>query len=345
MDDSLFDLLESGRSARCTLWSDPESGLRAILVIDDLTPGLAAGGIRTRAYPSLGDAVRDAMALARAMTIKCALGRVDAGGAKVVVMDHAGMDRPAAFARLGQLVEELGGLFRTAGDLGTTSEDLAMVARYCQYVEHGETDLYMATARGVLRCIEACAEVAGKPGVAGLRIAVQGCGGIGAAVARALAAAGAELLVADVDAARAQAVAAETAARVVGADEILAADCDIVAPCAVGGTITTATAAHVRAWAVCGGANNIVAEPEAEHTLRARDVLFVPDVVSSAGAVIDGISRRVMLLTDSSVLIDTLGATAREILDESRRSGRVATEIAHERAWKAIEQRRVPIHP
>jgi leucine dehydrogenase len=111
----------------------------------------------------------------------------------------------------------------------------------------------------------------------------------------------------------------------------------------VGGTITTATAERVRAWAVCGGANNIVAEPAAERRLLERDISFVPDVVSSAGAVIDGISRRVMLLTDSTVLIDALGATAREILAESRRSGRTATEIAHERAREAIAQRQVPV--
>ena len=345
MERSLFDLLESGRSSRCILWSDPDSGLRAILVIDDLALGVAAGGIRTRAYPSFEDALKDAMALARAMTIKCALGRVDAGGAKVVVMDHPGMDRAAAFARLGQHVEELGGVLRTAGDLGTTQEDLATVARHCQYVESSEGDTSEATGRSVLRCIEACAEIAGKPGVSGLRVAVQGCGEIGAAVARVLAGAGIELLVADVDSARAQAVAAETGARVIGADQVLTADCDILAPCAVGGVMTTATAERVRAWAVCGGANNILAEPEAERRLLDRNILFVPDVVSSAGAVVEGIGRRVMLLTDTSVLIDALGETARELLDQSRRSGRVATALAHERAQKTIEQRRLlPLH-
>src|SRR6185369_15681763 len=49
------------------------SGLHAFLVLDDTTLGPAAGGIRTRAYPSPADAQADAARLARAMTIKCAL--------------------------------------------------------------------------------------------------------------------------------------------------------------------------------------------------------------------------------------------------------------------------------
>ena len=189
--------------------------------------------------------------------------------------------------------------------------------------------------------MEACAETAGKPSLKGLRIAIQGCGAIGEAVARVLAEAGAELLVADVDTERAAAVARVTKARVMDVDTILIADCDIVSPCAIGGVLTTATAGRVQAWAMCGAANNIVAEPEAERQLLARDILYVPDIVASAGAVIEGVSRRIMLLPDSTALIDALGITAREILSESRKHQRLATAIAHERAWANIERRRV----
>src|SRR5204862_363832 len=83
---------------------------------------------------------------------------------------------------------------------------------------------------------------------------------IAAAVARALAAAGARLVVADLDPARARAVAADTGAEIVATDAILAADVDILAPCASGGVITAETARAVRAWAVCGAANNILAD-------------------------------------------------------------------------------------
>jgi leucine dehydrogenase len=106
---------------RVVLWRDAASGLEAILVIDDVTLGPAAGGVRTRAYRSPEDALADAAALARAMTVKCALAGLPTGGGKCVVLDHAGLDRARGFRVLGERIAELGGLFRTAGDLGTTA--------------------------------------------------------------------------------------------------------------------------------------------------------------------------------------------------------------------------------
>src|SRR5262245_24007427 len=94
---------------------DAASGLQAFLVLDDTTLGPAAGGIRTRAYPPPADARNDAARLARAMTIKCAIAGLAAGGGKCVVIDHPRLDRAAAFAVLGDRIESLAGRFRTAG--------------------------------------------------------------------------------------------------------------------------------------------------------------------------------------------------------------------------------------
>src|SRR5262245_17489366 len=107
----LWATCESLGAARCLLLTDAASGLRAVLVLDDLTLGPAAGGVRTRSYPGLSEALADAARLARAMTLKCALAGLDAGGGKLVVLEHPDLDRPRAFARLGTFVEELRGLF------------------------------------------------------------------------------------------------------------------------------------------------------------------------------------------------------------------------------------------
>lgn len=340
---SLFDLLAARNTARCLFWTDEVTGLRAVLVLDDLTLGPAAGGTRTRAYASVTEAVADAADLARAMTLKCAISGIDAGGGKAVILDRpalAGPDRSQVFARFGAFVEELGGLFRTAGDLGTTLADLMAMARHTRYVVTDESGQSAASARTVLRSIEACAAIAGKPDLRGLRVAVQGCGSIGAAVTRELAAAGATLLVADIDAARAASLAASTGARVIDPDAVLGADCDVLSPCALGGVLTPEVADQVRAWAVCGAANNIMASPAAEQRLLERGILFVPDFIASAGAVILGVCRSIMHVTDHEQRIDALGETAREVLAESRASGRTATEIAQARAWARIERAR-----
>jgi leucine dehydrogenase len=321
---------------RVLLWRDAASGLEAILVIDDLTLGPAAGGVRTRAYGSPEDALADAAALARAMTIKCALAGLDAGGGKCVVLDHAGLDRARGFRVLGERIAELGGLFRTAGDLGTTAADLAAMASRCPWVHDDERGLAGAVARGLLRCIEACAGLRGAS-VAGLAVAVQGCGAIGAAAARLLAAAGARLGVADLDPARARAIAGETGAEIAAPADLLAAPVDVIAPCALGGVLDVEAARAVRAWAVCGAANNLLASPEAEEVLVRRGILVVPDAVASAGAVIEGIGRTVMQLPDRTPLIDALGGTARRILEESRATGALPSAVARQLARARID--------
>lgn len=334
----MFEHLERISAPRCILWSDPPSGLRAVLVIDSLTLGPAAGGVRTRAYDTVEAAIEDAARLARAMTIKCALGGLAAGGAKAVVLDHPGLDRARAFAVLGERIQELGGLFRTAGDLGTTAADLAAMASSCAYVHTDESGLADAVARGLLGCVAACAAVRLVP-VAGLRVAVQGAGAIGAAVARALAAAGAEVLLADLDRARAEEVAGAIGAEVIAPAEILTAEVDIVSPCAVGGVLDEAAIASLRAWAVCGAANNILAEPRLASMLHARGILLVPDVVASAGAVVDGIGASVMGLTDRSSMVDALGHMAARLLAESVRGGRTTVELAEEWARDRLRSR------
>ncbi len=305
-----------------------------MIAIDSTVLGPAAGGIRTRAYPTLDAAIADASGLARAMTLKCALAGLDAGGGKAVVMDLPELDRPRAFARLGEIIEGLGGAFRTAGDLGTTAADLAAAASRCHYVHTDERGLADAVGRGLLRCVEACAAVRGVP-VIGLRVAVQGAGMIGAGAARALAVAGARVLIADVDAARAAAVASATGAEVVDPAAVLELDVDLVAPCAIGGAIDAALAGRLRAWAVCGAANGILA-PGAAAILQSRGILHVPDVISSAGAVIEGIGRTVMGLPDRTPLIDRLGDTARAILQESLAGRGTPDEVAERRARARI---------
>ena len=335
--DELFEVLESAGVERCVAVSHREAGLRAFIVLDDTSLGPAAGGVRTMRYESTADALRDAVRLARAMTIKCALAGVAAGGGKAVVMDRPGLRRRDAFRVLGEHIDELGGLFRTAGDLGTTPRDLAAMAETTTYVHTNEADLAVAVARGVLRCIEACVAVHRRAGgFDGLRVAVQGCGSIGVALAKALCAVDADVIVADTDAERAHRVAEAVGARVCPPDRVLLAEVDVVAPCAVGDVITPEIAQQLRAWAVCGAANNALASTEVADVLLARAILHVPDPIASAGAVIDGIGATVMGLADRTPLIDALGDTALRVLEDSLRTGRAPAVLAEELAWRRI---------
>lgn len=337
----VFGLMEGAGARRCMLLSDPASGLRAILVIDDTTLGPATGGVRTARYASFDKALLDAHQLARAMTVKCALADLGAGGAKAVVLEHDDMDRERAFEALGAHIETLEGLFRTSGDYGTTQADLRAIARKTRYVQSDEDRMARAVARGVLRCIEAVQRFRGQPPrVEGLEVAIQGCGVIGSAVASVLAEQRAKLLVCDLVPERARAVADQTGAKVVDPSDILQIEADIFAPCAHGDWLDTEAAEELSARAVCGAAKNVLTHLDAARRLQARNIIHVPDAVSSAGAVVEGIGRTVMGLPDRTPLIDHLGTTALSVLEEARNQGITPNEAAERLAEARLAQAR-----
>ena len=326
-------------TGHCIGWTDRESGLKALLVIDDVTLGPAAGGVRIQPYPSFQHALRDASALARAMTLKCAIAGLPAGGGKIVVIEHGEMDRARAFEFIGKKVEEMGGLFRTGSDLGTTSDDLQAMSTWTQYVHTKEERICEAVALGVLRAIEACCESRPQTTLDGLKVAVQGCGAVGAAVTRALAQSGADLCIADVDSTRANALASEVGARVCAPEEIMRQDVDVISPNAGGGVLTRRKVDELKAWAVCGGANNILSDAAVAQLLHERNVLYIPDFLSSAGGVIDGLGRDVLRLEDPLPLVERLGDYVRLVIDESRATNRLPLDIATEKAMQKIQKR------
>ncbi|MEE2962384.1 MAG: Glu/Leu/Phe/Val dehydrogenase dimerization domain-containing protein [Myxococcota bacterium] len=318
--------LEATGGGRTLVITEPCIGLRAILVIDDTTLGPAAGGIRTHAYHSFEEALGDAQSLARAMTYKCALAGLKAGGGKMVVLEPEPGHRAQVFRRIGEVIEELGGLFRTAGDVGTTVADLEEVAKTTQFVHSNSEEMEDAVAAGVMRCMNACIDHHGGSGLAGLRVAVQGCGKVGGAVINKLACAGAELWIADNDLSLVRGLADRYQCNLSTPGNILFEDVDILAPCATGGVLNHHVVNDVRAWAVCGAANNALVDTEVASLLQLRRIQWVPDLLASAGSVIYGIGRSVMGLDDTDSLLEDLGLRVTDILERSEKTG-VSTEL------------------
>ena len=66
--------------------------------------------------------------------------------------------------------------------------------------------------------------------------------------------------------------------------DIFSAECDVLVPAALGGVLTRANAASVRARYILEGANHPV-DPEADQILAAAGVTIVPDIYANAGGV------------------------------------------------------------
>ena len=131
---------------------DRASRAHVLVAVHDTRLGPAHGGIRRWNYDDAAAAARDVVALARAMTWKCALAEVPAGGGKAVILDRPALDRAGAYRVVGRVVESLGGTFFTGPDVNTSAADLAVVAEETRYVataaDDGPGDLAAATADG-----------------------------------------------------------------------------------------------------------------------------------------------------------------------------------------------------
>jgi leucine dehydrogenase len=95
------------------------------------------------------------------------------------------------------------------------------------------------------------------------------------------------LVVSDLDENRCAQAAATNGATLAAPVEIHAQHVDVFAPTALGSVLNDATIPRLRYRAVCGGANNQLAEARHDAALAARGIVFVPDYLANAGGVID----------------------------------------------------------
>lgn len=288
----LREIVDMGHE-RLIVGHEAETGYRGIIAIHDTTRGPAVGGIRFMSYDCDGDAIRDALRLSRAMTLKNALADLAWGGGKSVIIRYPGEpDRIQLLRAHGRLIETLGGLYIGAEDVGTSPEDIEHVRRETAHVagvKDGTGDPAPATARGVRQAMRAAAaHLWGDPGLEGRRVAIQGCGNVGRHLAALLRDAGATIVITDIDPDRLRTVREETAAETVEPERIYDVSCDIFAPCALGAVLDDGTIPRLRAEMVVGAANNQLAEDRHDLELRKRGILYVPDFVANAGGVIDG---------------------------------------------------------
>lgn len=319
---------------------DERCALRAIVAIHDTRRGPALGGCRALPYANDDAALADVLRLARAMTAKAALAGLPHGGGKAVIMvpssEPESYDRDRLLARFGRFVETLGGRYITAEDSGTSLADMETIRTATKHVvglrtEHGGSgDPSPFTALGVRRGMEACVEIAlGKSSLQGVHVAVQGVGNVGYNLCKELAAAGARITLSDVRDQLAARAAADFGAARVPAAETHRVECDVYAPCALGGALNDHTVAQLRCKVVAGAANNQLAADQNGVALHERGILYAPDYAINAGGLIN-VAQEVIGYDADAARARTLRIhdTLRGIAERSRRTNTPPHRVA-----------------
>jgi leucine dehydrogenase len=347
MTMGVFDHAEFDNHESLHYFYDAVTGLKAIVAVHSTALGPAAGGTRRWIYTNDADALTDVLRLSRGMTYKNAVAGLKFGGGKAVILgSDATPKSPELFRAFGRCVDSLGGVYITAEDVGCSTDDMRYVHEETRFVSGLPQNAGVAggdpspwTALGCFEGIEAAVQARlGANSVKGLRVAVQGVGHVGLHLCRLLHAAGAELVITDVNSENLKMATDAVPATVVSPLELLFADVDVLAPCALGNILTSTTIPKIRAKIVAGAANNQLSTPADGVRLAERDILYAPDYVINAGGIISVAAEYYGAGSEEDVRADVgrIRNRLQDIFREAKETGRPTHELADELARKLV---------
>ena len=335
---------------RVVIATGDRSGLTITVALHSSVLGSALGGCRVWQYDDWSQASADALRLSAAMTRKNSVAGLDAGGGKSVIMVPRGerLDgerRRAALLDLGDVVEMLGGRYRTAEDVGTTEHDMLVVRERTEHVVGLPADTGGAgepaggTALGVFSSIKpTLREAFGDDAIAGRHFVISGLGQVGSRLARLIANAGGTLSITDIAPAK-RSLAAELGAQWIDPDAALVTQGDVFVPAGLGGVLTAETIRSLPVRAVVGPANNPLGRASDADLLVERGIVYAPDFVVNAGGVIhlEGVGKG---LTEHEIeeRLLAVGHTLERVYATAREREITPLAAAEALAWERIER-------
>lgn len=340
----LFEYMQQHGHEEVVYRVDDEVGLRAIIAIHDTTLGPALGGTRMWPYETEEEALLDVLRLSEGMTYKASVAGLNLGGGKAVIIGDPEHDKSEAlFRSYGKFVDSLNGKYITAEDVGTRVEDMVYVNMETSHVtglppSHGGSgDPSPLTAFGVYKGMKACSQaVFNSDSLKELTIAIQGLGKVGYTLAEYLTQEGARVIAADINRELTEEASDELGVEIVAPDEIYSVECDIFAPCALGGILNDDTISVLKAPIIAGAANNQLRDEEHGYELHRRGILYAPDYVINAGGLINvatelGAYGASQAWSKTAAIQDTISRIIRRSEQEDIPTHVAANQLARER--------------
>jgi leucine dehydrogenase len=288
------ELLKNWDGEEVIIRYDQATGAWIFIAIHSTVLGPADGGTRIKYYDDVRFALGDALKLSRGMTYKFAISGVPRGGGKTVIKlpaDFNPSQRQGLLERYGLLLKQLGGLYTTAPDIGSSTIDMDIIAKIASPYVFGCTDksnpnipagsfAAMSVFSGI-RTV--CNYLYNTDAVRGKTVLVQGIGNVGRKLVEYLDQAGAIVICSDLDSKMMARLPKNIKARFIPANSVYHTECDIFSPCALGGILNSETIPQLACQAIVGAANNQLSEPDDAERLHKRGILYAPDYIVNVG--------------------------------------------------------------
>lgn len=332
---------------RVVFATDPSAELRTIIAVHSTRLGPAVGGCRIHPYRDEDEALTDVLRLAESMTWKAAAAGLDCGGGKAVIIADPARDKTEMLLRaFARVVDSLGGRFITSLDVGSTTADLDVMKRETEFVvglsesNGGSGDPSPVTAHGVAVAMRSCLfQLFRDATVHGRRVAIQGVGKVGYNLAGLLAGEGAEVVVADTSVDNVGRAVADFGVETAPPDRIMELECDVLAPCALGGIINDDTVPRLKCRIICGSANTQLESIGDADALRRANILYAPDFIVNAGGLIS-VAEEMTGWNRERVLarVDGIGRTLLDVFHLAQALNTSTAEAAVEYAKRRIRR-------
>ena len=342
---NVFEKMENMEHEQLMFFNDNKTGLKGIIGIHNSVLGPALGGTRLWHYANAQEAINDVLRLSRGMSFKSSISGIHLGGGKAVIIDNPNAKKDEAYWRsYGKFVNNLGGKYITAEDVGTNTQFIEYISLETDHVAGkpdylgGGGDPSPVTAYGVYLGMKAAQkQLSGSESLKGKKVLVQGAGHVGQYLIDHLAKEKAIISIADINEVNLKMVSDKYKVTVVAPTDVYQADMDIYAPCALGASLNDATIPQLKCGIIAGAANNQLAE-ELVHgnLLRDKGIIYAPDFLINAGGVINcyietiGYNRPRALAATEKIYDQTL-AVLNHAAKENKNAQEVALEIAIER--------------
>jgi len=311
--------------------------LNCFIAIHNIKLGPALGGTRSWEYDNQESQLIDVQRLSEAMTLKNSVCGINFGGGKAALNLKGTKKTSDLYQSYGEAVQALKGIYISAGDVGTTKEDLLEIQKETNYVNGIGIETSAPTARGLLNAIKStCKFVLKKNDLKNIHIAISGAGKVGGKLAKLLHKEGAKLSIANIDQSQLNDLSNDVKFSRVSPDEIIGLECDLLSPCALGNVIHEKNINSLNCKMIVGGANNQLGNESIGLNLKNNNVVYSPDFLVNSGGVIAiscEINKNEKNLENQ---LNTIGKRTTEILEISQKINKATNTVAKNLAWERI---------